>query len=74
MSSILAYWYRATCFGAPIGPWRNSLRAAKGDLEREGLGSYDEWGQFYITVPGGLQQQGAWMDFAEWAANGRRAA
>ena len=74
MASVMAYWYRATCFGKPCGPWRNCPRQVREDLEARGLGSRDEWGTFFITVPGGVQQQGAWMDWDEYVANGRRAA
>jgi hypothetical protein len=44
------------------------------DLEAQGLGSHDERGTFFVTVPGGIQSHGEWMDFEEWLRNGRRAA
>jgi hypothetical protein len=48
-------WYRVTCFGQPVGPWRLDKRKVYRDaIERE-LGSFDESGQFYITVPGDIQ-------------------
>lgn len=48
-------WYRATCFGRPIGPWRNCQKMAREDLVDADLGEYTEWGGFYITVPGDIQ-------------------
>jgi hypothetical protein len=74
MARIVAYWYRATCFGDPCGPWRNCRKEAVADLEDQGLGSRDEWGTFYVTVPGGIQSYGAWMDYDEWKNNGCKAA
>jgi len=49
--------YRATCLGKPIGPWRDKREKACEDLIDRRLGSYDEWGRFYITVPGDLEMQ-----------------
>ena len=63
---IVAHWYRATCFGDPVGPWRTSISEAWADLEGQQLGSYDELGTFYITVPGGLARVSEWMDFDVW--------
>lgn len=74
MSKIVAYWYRATCFGSPCGPWRTTRWEVRDDLEAQGLGSHDERGTFFVTVPGGIQSHGEWMDFEEWLRNGRRAA
>lgn len=74
MSKIVAYWYRATCFGSACGPWRATRREVRDDLEAQGLGSHDERGTFFVTVPGGIQSHGEWMDFEEWLRNGRRAA
>lgn len=48
-------WYRATCFGRAIGPWRSSRERARDDLIAEDLGDYDEWGNFFITVPGDIE-------------------
>lgn len=45
-------WYRALCFSKPVGPWRRCRKQMRRDLIAHGLGSYDEWGSFYITVPG----------------------
>lgn len=54
MSSQIVY--RAVCFGAPIGPWRNDIRQAHRDLMEQDLGNYSEHsGAFYITVPGDIQ-------------------
>ena len=49
--------YRAISFGRPVGPWRNDRKRAQQDLIDLDLGSYDEWGAFYITVPGDIE----WM-------------
>lgn len=65
----LVRYYRATSFGRPVGIWRDSLRQAREDLIGLGLGSYDEWGWFFITVPGGFETDCAWMDFDEWRAS-----
>lgn len=49
--------YRALCFRRPIGPWRLDRNQARRDLLEADLGSYDEWGSFYVTVPGDLETQ-----------------
>lgn len=48
-------WYRALCFSEPVGPWRRCKRQMRRDLMDRGLGSYDEWGTFFVTVPGNVQ-------------------
>lgn len=65
MSRKVVEWCRATCFGLPVGPWRFGRGAARRDLMAEGLGSYDEDGIFYITVPGGLDVRQEWVTFEE---------
>ncbi len=65
MSRRMVHWYRALCFGEPIAPWRDSLRDVHQDLQRQGLGSYDEWGTFYVTVPGGMRRISAWRDYVD---------
>ena len=67
MGNIAVNWYRATCFGVPCGPWRLGVTAARADLVAQGLGSYDQDRCFFVTVPGDLQTQSVWMDFAEAA-------
>lgn len=62
---MMQRWYRATCFGKPTGPWRDRLREVQEDLEADSLGSRDEYGQFYITVPGGIERRSAWVEFEE---------
>ena len=52
-------------FDQPCGPWRFGIAAARRDLVASGLGSYDESGAFFITVPGGIQQRTEWMSLAE---------
>lgn len=60
-------YYRAVVFGRPRGPWRREKTQADRDLIELGLGSYDDWGQFYITVPGDLQQKVVWEAYQETA-------
>lgn len=48
-------WYRALCFGKPIAPWRDNKEQVRRDLEARQLGSFDEWGHFWITVPGDVE-------------------
>lgn len=50
-----AKWYRAMCFDRPIGPWRQCGKQLARDLIEADLASYDEYGRFFITVPGGFQ-------------------
>lgn len=47
--------YRAASFGRPVGPWRTDKENARRDLIEHDLGSYDEWGNFWVTVPGDMQ-------------------
>ena len=47
--------YRAICFDRPIGPWRANRERARQDLIEHDLGSYDECGSFYATVPGDIE-------------------
>lgn len=49
--------YRAVCFGEPIGPWRAERSLVRQDLIDRQLGSYDEWGSFYVTIPGDIQRR-----------------
>ena len=68
LNKKMVSWYRATCFGRPIGPWRKSVRYAREDLIAEGLGSHDEYGCFFVTVPGGMDRQSEWMPYDEAVA------
>jgi hypothetical protein len=54
-------WFRALCFGKPIAPWRNTKAAARRDLIEQGLGSFDDHGTFYVTVPGEMQRKTEWV-------------
>lgn len=54
MQGGVRYW-RITVFGAAKGPWRSDRRLARQDAIELGLGSYDEWGVFYTTVPGHIE-------------------
>ncbi|MGR6747862.1 hypothetical protein, partial [Aeromonas veronii] len=49
----------------PIGPWRFGRRDARRDLIAEGLGSYDDDGCFFTTVPGGMDVRQEWVNFDE---------
>jgi len=55
-------WFQALCLGKPIAPWRREKEKARKDLITHGLGSYDEWGKFFITVPGDLARKSVWVD------------
>lgn len=48
-------WYRALCFNMPVGPWRSCRERVRRDMIAHDLGSYDEWGTFYVTVPGQIE-------------------
>ena len=54
-------WYRALCFGKPLAPWRSTRDRARRDLIDAKLGSFDDYGTFYVTVPGELQRQSKWV-------------
>jgi hypothetical protein len=45
-------WYRVMVGNDARGPWRAKLDEARRDALDIGLGSYDEYGQWYDTVPG----------------------
>jgi hypothetical protein len=47
--------YRVVCFRAPVGPWRLERSQAHRDAVDERLGSYDEEGKFWATVPGDIE-------------------
>ena len=51
----LTQMYRVTVFGEPRGPWRDSRQRAHRDAIELGLGEYDEWGRFWITVPAAIE-------------------
>lgn len=57
-------WYRALCFGKPIAPWRNTKAAARRDLIDAKLGGFDDYGTFYVTVPGDLARKSEWVSQA----------
>lgn len=59
--------YRATSFGKPVGPWRSSRDEMRDDLVALDLGSYDEWGKFYVTVPGDYETRWRIVPIAEAA-------
>lgn len=41
--------YRVLVFGKPESPWRTSKERAERDAETLGVGSRDEWGDFYLS-------------------------
>lgn len=41
--------YRVLVFGKPQSPWRTSKERAERDAETLGVGSRDEWGDFYLS-------------------------
>lgn len=47
--------YRVIVFGKPQAPWRSTREQARRDAVDLDLGSYDEWGQFFITVPAEIE-------------------
>lgn len=49
--------YRVVVFGKPVGPWRSVRSQANQDAIELELGSYDENGQFYVTVPADIQSR-----------------
>lgn len=52
----VARFYRVVSFGTPKGPWRHDRLQARRDAIALGLGSYDEWGTYFSTVPGEIQR------------------
>lgn len=51
----MALLYRVMAFGEPKGPWRANKHQVQQDAVAQGLGSYDEWGQFFFDAPAGFQ-------------------
>lgn len=49
-------FYRVRMFGKPQGPWRAHKRQAERDALELGLGDYDEWGKFFVSVPGEIEE------------------
>jgi len=47
--------YRVTVLGEPKGPWRKEREQAERDALELDLGSYDEWGFFWVSVPAHIQ-------------------
>ncbi len=60
-------WHQATCFGRPVAPWRETKDEVQRDLAELELGSFDETGRFYITVPGGIRRQWGIVEIDEVA-------
>lgn len=60
-------WYRLTCFHRPRGPWRDRLELVHKDALALGLGSYDEWGQWFWDVAGGVEKAYAIEDVEDAA-------
>lgn len=53
-------WYRVTVLGRPVGPWRRCRNKARRDAIEHELGGYDEWGTFFMTVPGEMETKSVW--------------
>ena len=51
----MSLFYRVCSFGKPRGPWRPTKRQAQQDAIELGLGEYDEWGKFFVSVPGDIE-------------------
>lgn len=49
-------YYRVRMFGEAKGPWRPLKRQAEHDALELGLGDYDEWGDFFVSVPGEIEE------------------
>jgi hypothetical protein len=47
--------FRVVVFGTPRAPWRPTRIEAQRDAIEMDLGSFDEWGQFYVTVPADIE-------------------
>lgn len=56
-------WWRVTT-RKPRGPWRETIDEARQDAIALGLGCYDEGGQYYDIVPGGIESHWAVEDQA----------
>lgn len=48
--------YRVRVFGEPKAPWRRAKKQAQQDALDLGLGSFDEWGKFFVSVPGEIEE------------------
>lgn len=48
--------YRLRVFGEPKAPWRRVKTQAQQDAIELGLGSFDEWGKFFVAVPGDIEE------------------
>jgi len=48
--------FRVRSFGRPRGPWRRVKSQAERDAFEAGLGEYDEWGVFFVAVPGEIEE------------------
>ena len=56
--------YRVVSFGRPLAPWRTDRQQVCRDLIELGLGGYDEWGKFFISVPGDVEKRDVAEDVA----------
>lgn len=53
----MEFEFRALSFGKAVGPWRKCRNKMRQDLIEKDLGSYDEWGRFFVTVPGDIEMR-----------------
>lgn len=56
MEDELSLFYRVRMFGKAKGPWRADKRQAHRDAIELGLGEYDEWGVFFASFPGEIEE------------------
>lgn len=49
-------FYRVRFCGRPKGPWRPVRQQAERDAIELGLGEYDEWGKFFVSVPAEIEE------------------
>jgi len=48
--------FRVRVFGRPKGPWRRVRQQAQQDAVQLGIGQFDEWGKFFVSVPGEIEE------------------
>ncbi len=65
--------YRVRMFGEPKAPWRRVKKQAQQDALELGLGSFDEWGKFFVSVPGEIEELHERFVTEGGAVNPRRA-
>lgn len=61
LTAVRKCYFRATAFGEALAPWRESKQQVARDLIENDLGSYDEYGRFFVTVPGHVETRYNWV-------------